>query len=188
MNRVEPARRALGTDATDTSFASKVPTTTEPAGNGVLRLASGPGGSVPCWALLWPIATAGNDDTFDLRVLGWRRIGSGGPGATLWFPSILGQFTCTLSTAVGVAGAPVVATERFADTIVNHATVTGAQGKTTDTDSGGAASTGTTVIYSPGNNLIGWVKMPIGGFEKLELLFDTTAAGTTAMNCLIAFL
>ena len=179
-----PLAKALATDATDTSFASKVPTLTEPSGNGVIDLVRS-GVLVPRQVLAFPYATGDDDATFDLRLVGWKSLRSG--NTVLWIPAVLVQATATLGTSTGVAGAPVAATERFPDTLALHATVT-AQGKTTDTDSGGAASSGTVVFHSPVNNLIAYMRVPLEGFQKLEFTFDSTHASVTAMNCLYALL
>jgi hypothetical protein len=164
-----------------------VATLTKPSGSGVIDLANNQSKLAGTLKII-PIATSGENDTMDMRVVGWERAVGTDPTKTLWIPHILGQFTCTLSAKVGVAGALVVATERFADTIVTHATVTGAQAKTTDTDGAGAASTGTILITSPANDLIAHIEMPTFGCELIELLFDTTAGGTTAMNALVKLL
>jgi hypothetical protein len=179
-------KKALTTDSTASSFASKVMTFTEPTGNGVIDFGD-PGEEVPCFLLLWPYATSGDNDTMDMRVIGWRRLLSTAQGRTAWLPGALGQFTCTMSAQVGVAGAPVVATERFADTIVEHATVK-LDGRTVDSAAATPIFYGSTVMHSPANDLIGMIQMPLRGCEKVEILFDTTAAGTTAMNALYALL
>lgn len=181
-----PWKRALATDSTDTSFPARIPTITEPTGNGVIELADNVGnGLIPGMLKICPIATAGDNDSADLRVIGWQRIKT--TGVPLWFPVVLGQFSLIFSTTVGVAGSPVAATERFCDTIIIHATIV-AQPRTTDTDSGGAASTGEIQIISAANQLIAMIVMPIFASEKVELTWDSTAAGTTAMNALIALL
>ncbi len=180
-------RKALATNATNTSFASKIATITEPTNDGVISLCQSLGGPVPKHMLVVPFATSGDNDTMDMRIIGWRRLTTTGlPGGTLWIPHVLGQFTCTMSAAVGVAGAPVVATERFADTIIIHATII-TQEKTTDVVSAAAASTGGIWINSPANDLIGMIDVRTKGFEKMELTFDTTAVGTTDMNALVSF-
>src|SRR5689334_17044919 len=88
-------RKALDTDSTDASFPSRIPTITEPSGNGVIPLAIGTNGLVPGMVKLVPYAAGSDEDAFDMRVIGWQRIGSGQPfnaAKTLWFPVILGQF------------------------------------------------------------------------------------------------
>ena len=162
--------KALATDATNTSFPSKVPTATEPSGNGVIDL-GGPGASavVQNGILIVPYATAGDDDTFSVRVIGWRKLGNA-PATLLWVPVVLAELACTASQAVGVAGRLVVATERFADTIT---LVTGNEDISID-------------IVSPTGNVIAHALADLKGFKKVELTFDSTAAGTTAMNALYA--
>ena len=173
-------RKALTTNATDTSFASKVATITEPTGAGVIDLI-GNGIVVPSWMRILPYALGDDDDVFDLRLIGWGRIGA------LWIPTHIAQFTCTVSTKVGVSGQSVLDTERFADTIIIHATIA-AQPRTTDVDSGGAAASGRIEIVSPANNLIGSIKLPLQDYEKVEFQFDMTTGDPTSANCLYALL
>ncbi len=164
-----PYQKARATDATDTSFASKVPTTTEPTSDGVVELAKT--SLAPTWLMLIPYATAGDNDTADVRVIGWRRVTAS--AVTLWVPTILLQFSATFSTAVGVAGSPVLATQRFADTLSDPATGMGAIGVNCQPS-------------SPANNTPGHYLFDARGCQKVEVLLDATAAGTTGMNALIA--
>ena len=188
-DQCRPWRKALATDSTASGFASKIPTITEPTGNGVIQLAESgsPNGIVAGTIKLVPYATGSDNDAFDMRVIGWNRIGSGeafNTVKTLWFPVILGQFSCTISAALGVAAAAIINTERFCDTITVAAT---GQLKSTDTDSVGAASTGTTFVISPTNDLIGMIVMPLWATEKIEITFDQTT-NTPSMNCLYSLL
>ena len=176
-------KKAWATNADTSAFASRIPTTTEPSNDGVVSLrASDAGVVVPARVLLLPYGLGADNDAFSMRVIGWRRIGSGvSPANVLWIPIILGEFACTISAAVGVVGSPVLNTERFADTI----TVV-KQPKTTDTDSVGAASRGDNFIYSAAGDLIAFIDMLVLGCDKLEFTFDqTTNAPTT--NVLYAF-
>jgi hypothetical protein len=155
-------QRLRVTSATDTSFASKVPTTTEPTGAGVVDLTINP---LVGRQLLLVFFGAGNDDTtFDARVIGWRKVG------TLWVPCPLATLSCTLSSAVGVAGAEVVATDRFVDT------VTAGFGNEDDK----------VWLFSPTSNLIARVLLDLDGFPKVEVIFDLT--GATSANCLYTML
>lgn len=178
-----PLKRALTTNAATSSFASKVPTVTEPTNDGVINLILGGGAVIHEWMLLWPIGLGADNDAFSLRVLGWRKISQGqGVTDTLWMPTLLYEFSCTISAAVGVAASPVLNTERFADTIT---IVT--QGKYTDADSGGVSTRGNVEVTSPTNDLIAHVKAPLKGMEKIEFQFDQTT-NTPTMNVLYAFL
>lgn len=110
---------------TDAAFPSKIPTTTKPASPGVVDFTgNGPspnGTMAPQSLLILPYAVGSDTNTFLFRLTGWRLLGS----ATLtpiWIPTILCQFTCTISsTAAGLAGSPVVATEFFAATLAANA-------------------------------------------------------------------
>lgn len=160
-----PLYKAKATNATDTSFASKVPTTTEPTNDGVVDLAGQ--GEAPTWLMLIPYGTGDADDAFDMRLLGWRKV------ATLWVPTILLQFTATLGTAVGVAGAAVVATEMFADTVSDPATGMGSVGANCQPS-------------SPANNTVAHYLVDTRGCPKVEFCFDATTGNPTGMNCLWA--
>lgn len=174
-----PWRKALAANASTSSFAAKVATLTEPSGDGVASLTTVPGGEVPCHVLLLPYGLGADDDAFSLRLVGWRRIGSGPYPGVLWVPTTLAELSCTISTSVGVAAAPVINTERFADTI----TIVANMEPTTTADT---TRMGTFTIFSPANNTPAWAMIPTQGVEKLEFLFDQTT-NTPTMNCLIAF-
>lgn len=183
----QPFRKARSTNATDTSFPSKVPTITEPSGGGVLDLTEGGQGLVPESLVVLPFGTGDDNDVFDMRVIGWRRIvGGPNPGDILWVPCIIAQVTATLSAAVGVAGAPVVATERFADTLAVTVEGVTRDGELTAADAETFTSSGTTVITSPANDTPAFFEVCVKGFEKIEFTFDTTTGDPTGANALVA--
>jgi hypothetical protein len=179
-----PFRKALSANSNDSSFASRVPTVVEPTSDGVVNLAWPHGGTVPQSLLVLPYGLGSDNDAFDLRVIGWRHIGAVGQGpalAALWVPTILVEVTCTISAAVGVAGSPVLNTERFADTI----TVKSAGFEPTYTAD--TTRAGSVRIFSPTNDLVGWFVLALDGLEKIEFTFDQTT-NTPTMNALIALL
>lgn len=178
MYNARPLVKAFETNLDATAFTLKVPTTTKPSGNGVLVL--GPG-AVPQRMRLFPYGLGADGDVFVLRVTGWHRIGSGPFPGTLWFPETLAELTCTMSTFVGVAGSPVLATERFADTIVSVTTV-GEPSVASD-----VTRDGTFVIFSPANNTPAWVLMDTYGCELLQFDIDQTT-NTPPANALVQFL
>jgi hypothetical protein len=170
-------RRWLAANQSATSFASKIPTITEPTGDGILDLRPFP----QPWVKLWPILLGAENDMASLRIIGWHSAILD-TYKTLWFPSVIGEFACTAGTAVGIAGAAVLNTERFADTITPVAART-----RDEVIAAGTAIGSKYGILSPTNDLIAHVIMPIAGFEKLELTSDETT-GTPAINALYAFL
>lgn len=103
----EPLARAHATLSTATSFTAPAATTTRPSGAGVLDFGDRP----PAWLKVVPVGAGADDSTFNLRLVGWSH------AAGLWVPEVLVEFACTLSTAVGVSGATVTDSERFADTV-----------------------------------------------------------------------
>src|SRR5262245_61439641 len=110
-----PLARALAANSNDANFvATKIPTITEPGG---IKIGQENGGYVPQCMLIVPIGLGADNDVFSVRIIGWRRIGSGNAPNVLWVPTCLGEFACTCCATVGIAGAPVIATERFCDTI-----------------------------------------------------------------------
>lgn len=186
MIQSRPFAKIRAVDSTDTTFATRIPTITEPVDDGVVNLVSG-GVLVSCEALIIPYATGNNNATMEIRIIGWKHIGSGPtPTSVLWIPVLLHETRCTLGLSTGIALAPILATQRFTDTIT--ATTIIAQEKTIDTDSGGAASSGSIWISSPASDLIATIRVLLNGWEKLEIIFDSTAATTTDMNCLYAWI
>jgi len=165
--RSGPFAKALAANSTDLAFPSRIPTTTTPADAGVLSLVINTDGGVTHDRMLVIPYGVGNDNlTFSVRIIGWRLI------STLWVPCILTELACTMSAAVGITGAAVVATERFADTI------------TLVTNMGNANVD--VVITSPANDTPAHAVINLKGCQKVEFTFDMT--GATSANCLRATL
>ncbi len=150
-------RKARSTNATDSAFPSRVPTTTEPVGEGVIDLRQ----QTPVNLALLFYGTGADNATFDARVIGWQKVGG------LWVPVTLLQAACTLSAAVGVALAEVTNSERFADTITLSL----------------IASSGVDAwAKSPTNDTIGMALADVVGMAKAEVIFDLgTATGANAL-------
>lgn len=152
----------LSTNSTDTSFTANAPTTTEPTGAGIVDLFRIAGKVHNNVAFIF-YGTGNDDTTFDARVTGWQKV------STLWVPVPLLEVSCTLGTSVGVSGASVTDSERFADTVTVAAAYTG------------LANTAYRVV-SPTGNLIAMLMIDMAGLPKLEVEFDRT--GATACNAL----
>lgn len=163
-------RRALTANSTDTSFASKVATLTEPSGSGVLDMGAG-GALAPNGVLVVPYGAGNDDTTFAMRIIGWRSITehSSNQKITEWIPIILVELACTLSTAVGATGG-VIGGGRMADTL---SLVTGNDDISID-------------FVSPTGNVAAHAVVDVKGCEKIEFSFDMT--GATSGNCLVATL
>lgn len=145
--------KVRSTNSTDGSFPAKIPTVTEPTGAGVIAWAGRTG------LLLIPYGTGADDSTFDVKIIGWAKIG------TLWVPALVAQVAVTLSTIVGVAAAEIVATERFADTLALT------KGLGTIVNPVGDTQPASLMIASQ-----------LAAFEKLEFVFDLGTA--TAANAI----
>lgn len=162
-----PFRKVLDTNSTDSSFASKIPTITEPTGTGVIDFA-GPGKPMPDTVIIVPFGVGSNNQTFDMRVLGWRPVDPTAPAtkSRLWVPELLLGISCTLTgSVVGVAASPIVAANLFVDVI----TVSYGIGIKSD---------------PPIDTYPNRVALGLEGYSKLEFIFDMT--GATSGNALIA--
>lgn len=161
---------ARATNSTDGSFPSRVPTTTAPTSNdGVVTL---PNDST--WLTLVPYGTDTADQTFDVRVIGWRKYGNANDtSGTLYVPMILLQFTATLGTATGVASSNVTNTNLFADTLSNPVAGMGTIGVNCQPT-------------SPANNTVAHYVVDATGCQYVEICFDmgTAASG----NCLVGIM
>lgn len=182
-------RRWAGTNIDATTFASKIPTVTKPQANSttaVLDLAAefGGGGFIPTWMKLLFILLGADEDAASFRLIGWNRIrtGQGADNDTLWIPQPFAEFTCIAGAAVGIATAPVLNTERFADTIAPVAL------KLEDQKiAAGTSLLSDCRIYTPADDTVGHVIIPIRGFELLEMTIDQTV-NTPTCNILYSFL
>jgi hypothetical protein len=177
-----------GTNTTDTSFPSRIPTITEPTGLGdaaaqttsaVIPLTPGNGASLGSTqsnrALIIPFGAGADDTTFDMRVYGWfsvkGRTGGDNASKRLWIPVLLGEFNCTLSTQVGVANSWLATTDRLCDTIA-IASTSANQGVSID-------------VVSDANNTGAHLVIDLKAAQKLEVTFDMT--GATNANALVGF-
>lgn len=171
-------QKARSVNATNTTFASKVVTLTEPSGDAgtatgasVIDLCVGGNGvSAANEIVILPYGTGDADDVFDMRVIGWRCVGRS--ATPTWIPVTLAGFTCTLSAATGVAGGALVVAELLCDTIA----LTGTSGNDDISID----------IVSPANDTAAHVTVKLKGFQKIELIFDMTTNNPTGANCLIA--
>lgn len=164
-----PFRKVLATNSTDASFTSKIPTITEPTGTGIIDF-PGPAMTMVDSVVIMPFGVGSNDQTFDMRVLGWRPLpltpATPATESTLWIPELLLGISCTLtSSVVGVAASPIVAANLFVDVIT--------------------VSYGIGIVSNPPiNTYPNRVILALEGYSKLEFIFDMT--GATSGNALIA--
>ncbi len=170
-----PYAKARTTNSTDASFPSRVPTMTEPTSDGVVSLCQAVGGSVPKRAVVVPYGVGSDTNTFKMLILGWSRLAI--ESSYLWVPIALGAFTCTLTTVTGVAGGDVLDTEKFCDTIA----ITAEPVETADVTNRGKIRR-----FSPADDTIAWLSVPLYTAEKLEFLFNLNSSSTST-NALVRF-
>ena len=160
---------AFTTDSTADNYTAKVPTTTEPANDGVVvpPEADNPAGGamVPEHVILMPWGSNAANEIFAMRVWGW----SYDITDKLWAPYLLYEVTCTLGNIAASKGANTF----YADTLV----VVAAQG---DTD------TANTVITSPTGDETAFIRLATYGAAKLE--FDVNLDTAASANCSYRFM
>ncbi len=173
----------LVNETTTGAYRSIIPTITEPSGTGtsatnasIIELCSpGSGGQMTQNLLLILPYCVGNDNvTFSVRVIGWRFIPKDSVGPGLWIPVNLGEFACTGSAVVGIAGYTILSSERFADTI-------------TETKGSTAGLAAAENIISTANDTIASILLDLRGFQKVELAFDRGGSATSC-NALLALI
>lgn len=170
MTRCNQFAKFCSANATDASYPSKIATTTTPTGGGVVDLSctSNVYGTMgPSSLLVIPFGTGSDNNTFKMRLYGWRYCLISG-STTLYIPTILCAFTCTLSAAVGVASATLVATERFADTL------------TADAMNPASVTLVSNALDTPAHFVV-----DVKGFTMVEATFDRNSSAT-ACNALYA--
>lgn len=168
---------ALSSNTTASSFATIAPTLTKPTTDDSSGVAILPTNNA---VVRMSLFGAGSDDTtFDIKVVGWSRVAVDGasvdppanPDKTVeWIPSAMAFLTATLSATTGVASGVIGGTsQRFADTIA---------------EASGGYTFGSINIFSPGDDLPGYVEIPTSGFQMIGVYFDMT--GATSGNVLYA--
>jgi hypothetical protein len=176
-------RRMRTVNATDNGFPSRIDRATAPpesqgtsaaqaTSSAVLDLTTPLGEDMPTRnvVMLVPYGAGSDTNTFSMRVIGWTLISEGSRDTEQWRPMVLGEFLCTLSTQVGLAGRLVANTDRYCDTIALVGT-TGNDDVSID-------------IVSPANDTAGHVVVDMKGAQKLEVTF-TTGGSATSCNCLV---
>lgn len=173
-------KKARSVNQTSTSFVSKVPKAAEPVadaatatGEATIDMRNG-GSLVQNGVLILPYAIGSNNNTFSMRVIGWRRFGDN-PETYIWLPVTLLEVLCTVDSGlVGLANKTIIATEMFCDTI----TIVGTTGNPNVSCE----------IVSPADAAsIAHIVVDAKGFEKIELSFSTGSVATSA-NAIIATL
>jgi len=183
MTMSDRFRRVRQTNCTDNGFPSRLIQAARPSGNGnsaaqatasaVFDLGTDMAGSAAQNGLvLKPYGAGSNNNTFSLRVIGWRKIDEGDPATSIWDPTVLCELAVTLSsTPIGLAGKVILATDLFADTIaVTY----------------GNANVSVEAV-SPANDIAAHAVVDLKGFQLVEVTF-TTGGSATNCNALIALL
>lgn len=146
------------------------------AGRVIKKLSTVPGGAVPDSLEITPFGTGAANDTFSIRVIGYRRISKPlADGRVAYAKSVLAVLACTLGAATGLAGSEVDASQLFVDTIA----ITNEGTYTAD-----ATRAGSIRLFSPANDTVARAIVPLDAVDAFELEFDQTLNSPT-MNALI---
>lgn len=158
-------RRVRTASATDTSFATRADTATEPTGAGVIDIGSA--GLAATWLAIEFFGAGDANDVFDVRIYAARRSGD------VWTFTPIFAGTATLGTKTGVAGGLVGAAELYADTLAAA------------TPSYGVEDVSYRVV-SPADNTKARLFLDTEGAEKVVVDFDMTTGNPTSANALYA--
>jgi hypothetical protein len=162
-----PLRRALTTNSTSTSFTAKIPTATKPAGTGVWDLFDrGVGLAIdtymPKFINVIPFGTNGDNDTFEMRVWGWKQVAlTETTDEGLWIPFLLAELGVTLGN---IDGSAIAANTFMADTIT--------------------VNEGTVEEISTADDTVASILVHLRGASKFQFSFDLAGAQeATGANC-----
>lgn len=154
-------RKVLLTNSTVSAFVVPADVATEPTGAGYIDVTLN-GQFSPNTVLLKFFGVGADDSTGSFRIYGVRKQYE----TSAWDRTILFSGTFILSTAVGVTGGLVGASERYADTV---ARVLGIENVADQ-------------IMSPTGNIPGWAMIDLKGFSKIYFeLIKGTATSTNAL-------
>lgn len=161
-------------NTTASSITFPVPTTSPPAGDGVIPMGETIGQVAPNGLMLVPYGAGSATNTFTLNAYGWRKttgytVGAQSQTLPLWVAYLLASFTCTLSTVPGLGNTDVNASQLFAGTIT---LVTGNANVSNE-------------ILSPTGNVVAHIMLDAKGSNYVQLLYGTGGSATSC-NCLWA--
>ncbi len=163
-------RKGKATNATTTSFPSKVVTATRPTNDGVHVIGTSVG------IVVVPYGTGDENDVFEMHILLWRSMGAG--SSLCWVPTRVtaAPFVCTMGTFAGSGGVSVLAaTDLICDTITNSDATLTSQSLNVS-------------LNSPTDNTAAYIVATTFGAELIEFIFDTTTGNPTGANCVFAIL
>lgn len=174
-----PLRKFRSVNCTSSSFASRIPQATEPVddsadatGQCSLDMAAG-GGVTYNGLMILPYAIGSDNNTFSIRVVGYRKFGQN-PQTLMWIgPILLVEALCTLdSTLVGIAARTILNTEMFCDTI----TLVSTSGNANVSEEMVSPADGVTIAH---------IMVDTKGCERVSLEFSTGSSATSC-NALVA--
>lgn len=167
--RSSPLFKVRETNDTTASITFPVPRLTEPSGEGIINMGQG-GGDSSNGLMLIPFGAGSATNTFSMNCYAWTPTLGVTDHATLvplWVATVLGTFTCTLSTVPGLATSYVNASQLFCGTIV---LVVGTQNVSNE-------------VISPTGNTVAHILLDTKGSKLVEIRFGTGASATSC-NCL----
>jgi hypothetical protein len=150
------------TNFTDTSFAARKSTLTEPTGDGVVDLSNPGQTSVQNGVMVKFFGTDANNENFKVRIYGWHRCLTAVAGVYSWEHILLADLACTLGNLAGVASGSILDTDFEVDTITE---VTACN----------------VDLVSPASDIRGaHVMLDVKGASKIEFLFDRNSSAASA--------
>lgn len=174
-----PLKRALASNSSAAAYTGRIPQVLKPSGNTIVPLADLAGQVIPGRVHCLFIGLGADNDAFNVKVWAWSRLGQDtSPTLGIWIPRPIIELAATVGTTLGVSGAPLLATERLADTIA----ITKEPTTTAD-----VTRLGNTDLYSVADNTPAWVEFRTWGAELLDFEF-ARVTGTPTMNALIEFM
>lgn len=174
----EALRKARSVNQTSASFVAKIPQAAEPSddagsatGQASIDMRAG-GAHTQNGLIIVPYCVGSDNNTFSVRVIGWRRFGVD-PLTLIWWPILLLEALCTAdATLVGLAGKTIVATEIGADTI----TLVGTSGNANVSHE----------LVSPADGVSqAHIIVDTKSCERIELSFSTNSSATSC-NALVS--
>ena len=167
LTTYHPFRRVKATNFTG-SFQAVRQQKSEPAFSGLLKefapKAYAFGSLVSNWLVLRPYGTDASDETFNMRVYGWRAALGDADGDVSYEAQLLAQFACTLGNVQGAADCLINASNFECDTIVTT------YGASADVQ-----------VVSPANDLRGaWCAVDLRGCVWPMVDFDMNSSAASA--------